>query len=80
MSVLTVEKQKLDLIEWVMSIDDESMLKLLLGLAGLQNAGDWWDDISEPDKKSILRGIEDAKFGRVKPADAVFAKIQQRVP
>ena len=80
MSVLTVEKQKLNLIEWVMSIDDESMLKLLLGLAGLQNTGDWWDDISEPDKKSILRGIEDAKFGRVKSADAVFARIQQRVP
>ena len=80
MSVLTVEKQKLNLIEWVMSIDDESMLKLLLGLAGLQNTGDWWDDISESDKTSILRGIEDAKFGRVKSVDVVFAKIQQRVP
>ncbi len=79
MSVLTVEKQKLNLIEWVMSIDDESTLKLLLGLAGLQNAGDWWEDISESDKKSILRGIEDAKFGRVISADVVFAKIQQRV-
>jgi predicted transcriptional regulator len=32
---------------------------------------DWWDEISEAEKSSILRGLEDIKAGRVVPHEKV---------
>ena len=40
---------------------------------------DFWDDLSEEDKKSIDRGLADIKANRVKPYKEVVEKIKNRL-
>jgi TRAP-type C4-dicarboxylate transport system substrate-binding protein len=41
---------------------------------------DFWDDLSEEDKKSIDRGLADVKANRVKPYKEVMQKMKNRLP
>ena len=41
---------------------------------------DFWDDLSDEDKKSIDRGLADVKANRVKPYKEVMQKIKNRLP
>jgi hypothetical protein len=41
------------------------------------NDADWWDEISEVEKASILRGLEDIKAGRVVPHEKVKKMYQK---
>ncbi len=43
----------------------------------IENEKDWWDEISEAEKASILRGIEDVKAGRVIPHEVVMKKYMK---
>jgi predicted transcriptional regulator len=38
---------------------------------------DWWDDISDAEKASILRGLEDVKAGRVLSHEVVMKKYMK---
>jgi TRAP-type C4-dicarboxylate transport system substrate-binding protein len=41
---------------------------------------DFWDDLSNEDKKSIDRGLADVKANRVKPYNKTMEKIKNRLP
>lgn len=77
MTATTIETQKLHLIEWVMRMDDKDMMQYLLSLSESQTS-DWWFNLKETDRDSILRGLEDAKQGRTTPAEEVFARLSQK--
>lgn len=51
--------QKLDLIQWLSTIEDESIIRKLLEFRK-KEMKDWWKHISEEEKKSINKGIEEA--------------------
>lgn len=58
--------EKLDLIQWLANLEDESIIKKLLEFRRKETK-DWWEQISEEEKKSINKGIEDADNNEVKP-------------
>lgn len=41
------------------------------------NTLDWWDEISETEKASIERGLEDVKAGRIIPHEKVKKMYQK---
>jgi len=43
----------------------------------LKNSSDWWDEISEAEKASIDRGLDDIKHGRVSPHEEVRKKYEK---
>lgn len=51
--------QKLDLIQWLSTIEDESIIQKLLEFRK-KEMKDWWKHVSEEEKKSINKGIEEA--------------------
>ncbi len=55
---------KLDLINWISSLDD---LDILNSIKELQNGKqvDWWEDLSSAQKDLINKGLEDVKEGRI---------------
>lgn len=66
-----IEKEKLEIIKWVTTLKDETSIERLKMLRKSKTKTDWWDDISEAEKNSIDKGLEDIKAGRVKPHKAV---------
>ncbi|MFO7999874.1 MAG: hypothetical protein R6U46_01415 [Marinilabilia sp.] len=66
---------KLELIEWLSRLDDEETIQYLKIVKDLQTAGhDWWNDLTENQKKRIEKGLKDIDEGRVRSHEYVKKK------
>ena len=63
----TLEKEKLEIIKWVTTIDDDTSIAKLKMLRDNPKKLDWWDEITNEEKNAIDKGLADIKAGRVKP-------------
>ena len=59
-----IESKKLALIQWLTSLNDVSMIDKILELKNKESK-DWWNSISEDEKKSIEAGLNDAENGKL---------------
>lgn len=71
------EIEKLKLIEWIIRLKDDSIVEKLKMLKEHQKQTDWWDEITEEEKASIEKGLEDIKAGRVIPHDKVKKEYEK---
>jgi len=67
---------KIELIQWLTTLEDSSILQKILELRKDQTK-DWWDEISDEEKASIEKGMNDANNGNVKPHSEAF-KIYEK--
>jgi len=75
---MNIQSEKLKLIAWLFRLKDQSIIEKLKWLRENQNeASDWWDEISEAEKASIDRGLDDIKHGRVSPHEEVRKKYEK---
>ncbi|WP_312901634.1 hypothetical protein [Chryseobacterium taichungense] len=58
--------EKLELIQWLSTLEDASIIKKLIQFRK-EETKDWWDSISEEEKKSIEKGISQADNEELKP-------------
>ena len=71
---MNVQTEKLKLIEWLVGLQDKSVLERLKWLKeDSSSATDWWDEISEMERESIERGIKDSQDGNTIPHTQVKA-------
>jgi hypothetical protein len=64
---LEIQKMKLQLIQWLSTVEDKSVLEKLSDFISRNNEKDWWSDLSSKEIISIENGINDAKTGKVNP-------------
>ncbi|SKC12524.1 hypothetical protein SAMN05660477_03169 [Soonwooa buanensis] len=75
MNTQTLNK-KIELIQWLSTLEDNSIIEKLLKFRK-EETKDWWDIISEDEKKSIEKGISEANQGKLEPhstARAIYEK------
>ncbi|MBP7397321.1 MAG: hypothetical protein KA933_10200 [Flavobacterium sp.] len=60
----TILNQKLELIQWLSTIEDSAIIQKIMDLRKKEST-DWWNSISENEKQSIELGLEDAKSGKL---------------
>ncbi len=65
---------RLELIEWLMKLDPETIEYLKSVKYSKSNKQDWWHDVSLENKQGIERGLEDVKLGRTVAHDEVVKK------
>jgi hypothetical protein len=59
------EALKLELLDWLMHVDNNDMLQYLKVIKDQTTAqSDWWDDLTDEQKAGIERGIKDIESGR----------------
>jgi hypothetical protein len=63
---LKIQNKKLELIQWLSSLNDLSVLEKIIDIRK-QESKDWWLSINELEKKSIENGLEDAENGKLNP-------------
>lgn len=61
---LNIQSKKLELIQWLSTIEDLSLINKIIDLKKQENK-DWWDSISENEKQSIEKGLQDAEAGKL---------------
>lgn len=52
-----------ELIDWINSLEDLTLLGSLLGIKKATKRSDWADDISLDERRSIEKGLEDLRKG-----------------
>jgi predicted transcriptional regulator len=72
----TLEERKIRLRDLLAEIEDEGILLLLEAI--LNPREDFWDDLSEADKASIERGLEQLDRGERVPYEEVMQKIRRK--
>lgn len=65
---MIIQAEKLELIRWLISLKDKTILEKLVKLKDKAIAeSDWWDELSEAEQASIERGLKDIEEGRITP-------------
>ena len=62
---INIQNKKIELIQWLSTLNDESIIEKLMKLRESEKA-DWWREISKEEKNSIEKGIKDADSGKLK--------------
>lgn len=62
---LNIQNKKIELIQWLSTLTDESIIEKVMKLRENEKT-DWWKEISKEEKKSIEKGIQDADSGKLK--------------
>ena len=65
MSAAELNGIKLNLIAWINQLSDADLITFLDGLRISRTNKDWWDDLSDAQKKQVLVGIKDADDDKV---------------
>jgi RNA polymerase-binding transcription factor DksA len=76
MSVAEINEAKSNLIAWIEQLSDADMLTFLDGLRASKPTGDWWDDLSESQKRELNEGIDDAENGRVISSEEFWKNLR----
>lgn len=63
---LNIQNAKIELIQWLTTLEDISLIQKIMDLRKNENK-DWWNEISDIEKKSIQMGISDADNGKLNP-------------
>jgi len=71
---MDLQAEKLKLVQAVLNINDIGLIKEVGQLLKTRNR-DWFDDLSEDQQQSILRGIEQADRGETITHDEAIARL-----
>lgn len=63
---IDIQNAKIDLIQWLTTLEDSSLIQKIIELRKNETK-DWWNEISEAERKSVESGIADAENGKTKP-------------
>lgn len=63
---IEIQNKKIELIQWLSTLNDESMIRKIMNLRE-EEKKDWWAEISTMERQSIEKGIDDADSGKLKP-------------
>ncbi|MFN0177124.1 MAG: hypothetical protein ACKVU0_20955 [Saprospiraceae bacterium] len=70
-----LESRKLRIVDYLADLDDEALVFQIENL--LFPVNNWWEVISDEERSSILRGIDDADHGRKVEFNGFIAQLRQ---
>ena len=74
---LQIQNKKLELIQWLSTIEDLNFLEKISEFISRENKKDWADLITDTERQSIEKGIAQADAGKLYPhskARAIYGK------
>ena len=74
---MNAQVEKLRIIEWIIRLNDKSILERILKIKEQSGEEDWFSTISQTEIDSIDRGINDYKAGKVRPHSQVRKKYEK---
>ena len=61
---INIQSAKMELIQWLTTVEDKSIIQRILELRKNETK-DWWDEISDAEKKAVESGLADANDGKL---------------
>ena len=76
MSAAELNGIKLNLIAWINQLSDTDLISLLDGLRISRTKNDWWEELSDSQKKQIIAGLKDADNGNLSSSKEFWSKLK----
>ena len=76
---LQIQNKKLELIQWLSTIEDLNFLEKISDLISRENKKDWADQISDTERQSIEKGIAQADAGKLNPHSKAREIYRKRI-
>ncbi|MCK9639734.1 MAG: hypothetical protein M0R39_07455 [Prolixibacteraceae bacterium] len=76
---MDISAEKLDIIQRICEIQDDDLIDLIKNIIDIPQASksDWWDQITQEEKESINRGLDDLQKGRVHSHELIREKYEK---
>jgi hypothetical protein len=76
---MDISAEKLDIIQRICEIQDNDLIELIRNIIDIPQTSklDWWDQISQEEKESISRGLDDLQQGKVHSHDLIIKKYEK---
>ena len=71
---MDISAKKLDLIQWVIQLNDEHLLNKIQALQA--EDVDFWNELSEPQRQEIKKGLAELETGQKHDYESVVAKYR----
>ena len=71
---MTTKAAKIELMDWLASMDDREMLSALLFYKKANETLDWADSLTSSQKDAIREGLGDVREGRVHSSSDIWKK------
>ncbi len=62
---MDIQNIKIDLIQWLTTIEDKLIIQKIAEIRKTQTKNDWWNEISDHERISIEKGISDGEKGKI---------------
>jgi len=76
MSAAELNGIKLNLIAWINQLSDTELITFLDGVRASRAKDDWWEELSDKQKKQVLAGIKDADKGNLSSSKEFWNKLK----
>jgi hypothetical protein len=76
---MNISAEKLDIIQRICEIQDNDLIDLIKNIVDIPRSSktDWWDQITQEEKESINRGLDDLQNGKVHSHDQIRKKYEK---
>ncbi len=68
-----------EIIDWISKTENEELLETLLLIKKTSVSDDWFDELSENEKKSVSRGITDQRAGKTLESEEFWATVDRNI-
>lgn len=76
---LQIQNKKLELIQWLSTIQDLNFLEKISEFISRENKKDWADLITDTERQSIEKGIAQADAGKLNPHSKAREIYRKRI-
>jgi len=75
-SIMNLQAKKLELVQLIINTEKPSILQKVEDV--FKKKVDWWDEISEDERKSIEKGLAEADRGELIPHEQIMKELKSR--
>ena len=75
---MNLQAKKLELVQLMLNTEKPAILEKVEAVLKKEKDTDWWDEISEAEKKAIEQGIAEADSGKRIPHSEVMKEVKAK--
>ena len=75
---MNLQAKKLELVQLILNTEKPAVLAKVEAVFKKEKGADWWDEISEAEKKAIEKGIAEADSGKLIPHNEMMEEVRAK--
>ena len=75
---MNIQSKKLELVQLILNTERPAILEMVEKILKKEKPDDWWNQISEAERKAIEDGISEADRGELIPHEEVMQQMKSK--